>query len=40
MHMLVKKLLEILQSDDFRRRAEALGGYELNHPGTIRPLDR
>ena len=36
----VKKLLEILQSDDFRRRAEALGGYELNHPGTIRPLDR
>ena len=33
---LVKKLLEILKSDVFRKRLEALGGSELNHPGEVR----
>jgi putative molybdopterin biosynthesis protein len=32
----VRKLIEILKSDDFRKRALALGGYELNNPGTER----
>ena len=32
----VRKLIEILKSDDFRQRALALGGYELKNPGTER----
>lgn len=32
----VQKLLEILASDDFRSRLEALGGYELDQPGRVR----
>lgn len=35
---MVQKLLEILQSKEFADRLAALGGYELNHPGTIRSL--
>lgn len=30
------RLLETLQSDAFRARLEALGGYTLNQPGTVR----
>ncbi|MBQ9815694.1 MAG: molybdopterin biosynthesis protein [Lachnospiraceae bacterium] len=33
---MVKALLEILKSDEFRSRLEALGGYELKNPGTER----
>ena len=33
---LVQRLLEILRSDAFRERMEALGGYELRQPGTVR----
>ncbi len=32
----VQKLLAILRSDAFRRRIDALGGYELRQPGTVR----
>ena len=35
---MVQKLLEVLKSQEFADRLEALGGYELNHPGTVRPL--
>lgn len=33
---MVKKLLEVLQSGEFRQRLEALGGYSLEHPGRVR----
>ena len=33
---LVQRILEILQSREFAARLEALGGYELHHPGTVR----
>ena len=33
---LMNKLLEVLQSDAFRTRLEALGGYSLDKPGTVR----
>ena len=32
----VQKLLEVLQSGAFRKRLEALGGYEVKNPGTVR----
>ena len=32
----VQKLISILQGPEFRMRLEALGGYEVNHPGTVR----
>ncbi len=33
---MVQRLLEVLRSDAFRARLEALGGYRLEHPGTVR----
>ena len=33
---MVQHLLEVLRSDAFRERIEALGGYTLSHPGTVR----
>ena len=33
---LVQRLLEVLRSDAFRARLEALGGYRLENPGTVR----
>jgi len=33
---LVQKLIAILQSAEFRNRLEALGGYELKNPGSVR----
>ena len=33
---MVKALLEILKSDEFRQRLENLGGYELKEPGRER----
>jgi len=32
----VQKLLEVLKSDEFRSRLEAMGGYELDAPGEVR----
>ena len=33
---MVQRLLEVLRSDAFRERLEALGGYTLTQPGTVR----
>ena len=33
---MVQRLLEVLRSDAFRARLEALGGYRLEKPGTVR----
>lgn len=33
---IVQKLIAILKSDIFRKRIEALGGYELDQPGNVR----
>jgi len=33
---MVQRLLEVLRSDDFRHRIEAMGGYELDKPGSVR----
>ena len=33
---MVRRLLEVLRSDAFRARLEALGGYRLENPGTVR----
>jgi len=33
---LIDCLLEVLKSDEFRRRLDALGGYTLTSPGTVR----
>ena len=33
---MVQRLLEVLQSGAFRARLEALGGYRLDRPGTVR----
>ena len=33
---MVQRLLELLQGPEFRARLEALGGYRLEHPGTVR----
>lgn len=35
---MVQKLLEVLRSDEFRARLEALGGYTIGKPGTVREL--
>ncbi|MBO4819387.1 MAG: molybdopterin biosynthesis protein [Firmicutes bacterium] len=32
----VQKLIEILKSEEFARRIDALGGYTLEHPGEVR----
>lgn len=32
----VRRLLEVLASEDFKARLEALGGYSLEHPGRLR----
>ena len=34
---MVRCLLEVLQSKEFAARLDALGGYELDHPGRMRP---
>ena len=33
---MVQQLIEVLRSDAFRTRIEALGGYELDKPGRVR----
>ena len=33
---LVEKLLDVLKSDEFRLRLDALGGYIIENPGTVR----
>lgn len=33
---MVQRLLEVMRSDDFRRRLEKLGGYRLETPGAVR----
>ena len=33
---MVQNLLEVLRGEDFRRRIESLGGYELRQPGRVR----
>jgi len=33
---MVRQLMETLQSEEFRARLTALGGYELSHPGRVR----
>ena len=33
---MVQRLLQILKSESFRKRLEALGGYTLRNPGTVR----
>ena len=33
---MVQRLLEVLQSAQFRARIASLGGYTLQHPGTVR----
>ncbi len=33
---LIDCLMEVLKSDEFRRRLDALGGYTLTSPGTVR----
>ena len=35
---MVQKMLEVLKSDAFRDRMDALGGYELDAPGTVREV--
>ena len=36
---MVQKLVELLKSDKFRDRIEAMGGYTLDRPGTLIELD-
>ena len=33
---LVRRLLDVLAGDEFRRRLEALGGYAVDRPGRVR----
>ena len=33
---LVRRLLDVLEGDEFRRRLEALGGYAVDRPGRVR----
>ncbi len=33
---IVRRLIEILQSEDFKKRISALGGYEISQPGRVR----
>jgi len=35
---MVQKLMDILKSDDFRRRLDLLGGYTVENPGTVREV--
>ena len=35
---MVQKLLLVLKSDAFRRRLEAMGGYEVDNPGAVREV--
>jgi putative molybdopterin biosynthesis protein len=34
-HPEFKRLLEVMQSDEFSQRLEKLGGYQLNNPGEV-----
>jgi len=34
----IKKLLEILKSDDFTKRLDKLGGYIIQNPGTVKSI--
>ena len=36
---MVQKLLEILKSDGFSKRLDALGGYSIDNPGAVRAVD-
>jgi molybdate-binding protein len=29
------RMLEVMQSEEFAKRLENLGGYQLNNPGTV-----
>ena len=33
---MVRRVIEVLQSEAFRKRISALGGYELDKPGRVR----
>lgn len=33
---MVRRLLEVLQSGEFRAKLESMGGYQLDHPGQVR----
>ena len=33
---MVRRLIEVLQSEEFKTRISALGGYELHKPGKVR----
>lgn len=33
---MVRRLLEVLQSEEFRAKLESMGGYLLDHPGQVR----
>lgn len=33
---MVQRLLAVMRSEAFRKRLEAMGGYTLDHPGTVR----
>ena len=33
---MVRRLIEVLQSEEFKKRISALGGYELHNPGKVR----
>ncbi len=35
---MVRQLLEVLRSGEFRRRVEGLGGYRVEHPGRVRAV--
>ena len=35
---MMQKLLDVLKSDEFRQRLDALGGYTVENPGTLRTL--
>jgi len=35
---MTQRLMEILKSDGFRQRLEALGGYFIDAPGTVRQI--
>ena len=36
---LMQKLLDVLKSDEFRQRLDALGGYTVENPGRVRSLE-
>ena len=33
---MVQRLLDVLKSDEFRARLEAMGGYRIETPGRVR----